>query len=118
MKVLEKISLEKIRNDRKNPIVDFDVKDAVITHYLHNNKNGVSHFYKSDAIEYTNEILKNYVSEDYTNYFTESNFQLELFSNENVPFQPIENPKFKFIDLFAGIGVVTWMVPGGREIAV
>ncbi|MGV0928581.1 DNA cytosine methyltransferase [Empedobacter sp.] len=104
MKVLEKISLEKIRNDRKNPIVDFDVKDAVITHYLHNNKNGVSQFYKSDAIEYTNEILKNYVSEDYTNYVTESNFQLELFNNENVPFQPIENPKFKFIDLFAGIG--------------
>ena len=51
MKVLEKISLEKIRNDKKNPIVDFDVKDAVITHYLHNNKNGVSQFYKSDAIE-------------------------------------------------------------------
>ena len=104
MKVLEKISLEKIRNDRKNPIVDFDVKDAVITHYLHNNKNGVSQFYKSDAIQYTNEILKNYVSEDYTNYVTESNFQLELFNNENVPFQPIEKPKFKFIDLFAGIG--------------
>ena len=62
MKVLEKISLEKIRNDKKNPIVDFDVKDAVITHYLHNNKNGVSQFYKGDAIEYTNEILKNYVS--------------------------------------------------------
>ena len=104
MKVLEKISLEKIRNDRKNPIVDFGVKDAVITHYLHNNKNGVSQFYKSDAIEYTKEILKNYVSEDYTNYLSKSNFQLELFNNENVPFQPIENPKFKFIDLFAGIG--------------
>lgn len=104
MKVLEKISLEKIRNDRKNPIVNFDAKDAVITHYLHNNKNGVSQFYKSDAIEYTNEILKKYFSEDYTNYVTESNFQLELFKNENIPFQPIENPKFKFIDLFAGIG--------------
>ena len=104
MKVLEKISLEKIRNDKKNPIVDFDVKDAVITHYLHNNKNGVSQFYKSDAIEYTKEILKNYVSEDYTNYLSKSNFQLELFNNENVPFKPIENPKFKFIDLFAGIG--------------
>lgn len=104
MQIKDKISLEKIRNDRKNPIADFDVKDAVITHYLHNNKNGVSQFYKRDAIEYTNEILKNYFSEDYTTYVTESNFQLELFNNENVPFQPIENPKFKFIDLFAGIG--------------
>ena len=104
MKVLEKISLEKIRNDRKNPIVDFGVKDAVITHYLHNNKNGVSQFYISDAIEYTKEILKNYVSEDYTNYLSKSNFQLELFNNENVPFPTPQNYSFKFIDLFAGIG--------------
>lgn len=104
MKVLEKISLEKIRNDRKNPIINFDVKDAVITHYLHNNKNGVSQFFKSDAIEYTNEIIKSYFSEDHINYFTENNFQLELFNKENVPFQPIEKPNFKFIDLFAGIG--------------
>lgn len=103
-KELEKISLEKIRNDRKNPIINFDIKDAVITHYIHNNKNGVSQFYKSDAIEYTNEILKNYISEEYTNYCTEKNFQLELFKNENVPFLPIDKPKFKFIDLFAGIG--------------
>ncbi|MHC8949610.1 DNA cytosine methyltransferase [Sphingobacterium hungaricum] len=101
---MEKISLEKIRNDRKNPIVDFDVKDAVITHYLHNSKNGVSQFYKSDAIEYTNEIIKNYFPKDYTNYFKEKNFGLRLFTRENIPFQPIENPKFKFIDLFAGIG--------------
>lgn len=101
---MEKISLDKIRNDRKNPIPDFDIKDAVITHYLHNNKNGVSQFYKRYAIEYTNEILKNYFSEDYKNYLTESNFQSEIFNNEAVPFQPIEKPNFKFIDLFAGIG--------------
>lgn len=44
MKVLEKISLDKIRNDRKNSIINFDVKDVVITHYLHNNKNGGSQF--------------------------------------------------------------------------
>lgn len=102
MEGLEKISLEKIRNDRKNSIKDFDIKDAVITHYLHNNKNGVSQFYKKGAIKYTNEIFKNFVRHE--NYFSENNFQLELFQDENVPFIPIENPKFKFIDLFAGIG--------------
>lgn len=104
MEGLEKISLEKIRNDRKNPIKDFDIKDAVITHYLHNNKNGVSQFYKKGAIKYTNEIFKNFAHNEYENYFSENNFQLELFQDENVPFLPIENPKFKFIDLFAGIG--------------
>ena len=104
MKVLEQISLEKIRNDRKNPIINFDVKDAVITHYLHNNRNGVSQFYKSDAIKYSNEILTNYVSEDFSDYYTETNFQLELFKNEDFPFPPVDKPKFKFIDLFAGIG--------------
>ncbi len=104
MEPLEKISLEKIRNDKKNPISNFDQKDAVITHFIHNSKNGVSLFYKPDAIKYTNEILNKYVSEDYTNYFSDRNFQIELFRLENIPFKPVNNPKFKFIDLFAGIG--------------
>lgn len=100
----KKISLEEIRNDRKNPISNFETKDAVITHYLHNNKNGVSQFFKNDAIEYTNEILKNYISESFTEYYTESTFQLDLFKKIDIPFLPSKNPKFKFIDLFAGIG--------------
>ena len=100
----EKISLEKIRNDRKNPISDFDVKDAVITHFLHNNKNGVSQFYKSDAVEYTNEIYKEYVNPEVENIVCEDSFQYELFAQENIPFEAPQNPKFKFIDLFAGIG--------------
>lgn len=100
----KKISLEEIRNDRKNPISNFDIKDAVITHYLHNNKNGVSQFFKKDAIEYTNEIVKNYISESITEYYNESTFQLDLFKKIDIPFLPSKNPKFKFIDLFAGIG--------------
>lgn len=104
MEVLEKLSLDKIRNDRKNPIDNFDVKDAVITHYLHNNKNGVSQFYKRDAVKFTNEILKNYTSKDYFQPVTENNFQIGLFNYDNIPFHPIKKPKFKFIDLFAGIG--------------
>lgn len=98
------ISLEEIRSDRKNPIADFDNKDAVITHFLHNNKNGVSKFFKKDAIAYTNEIIENYVSDNLIEYFTESNYQLEIFQNIDIPFVPIQKPKFKFIDLFAGIG--------------
>ncbi len=104
MKVTEKISLEKIRNDRKNPIPDFDIKDAVITHYLHNNKNGVSQSFKKEAINYTNEIVQNYFSEEFIENYTDENFRLDFFNHETVPFLPVENPRFKFIDLFAGIG--------------
>ncbi|RWU07401.1 DNA cytosine methyltransferase [Pedobacter chitinilyticus] len=104
MKVTEKISLEKIRNDRKNPIPDFDIKDAVITHYLHNNKNGVSQSFKKEAINYTNEIVKNYFSEEFIENYTAENFRLDFLNHETVPFIPVENPRFKFIDLFAGIG--------------
>lgn len=104
MKVTEKISLEKIRNDRKNSIPDFDIKDAVITHYLHNNKNGVSQSFKKEAINYTNEIVKNYFSEEFIENYTDENFRLDFFNHETVPFLPVENPRFKFIDLFAGIG--------------
>ncbi|MEZ4852696.1 DNA cytosine methyltransferase [Flavobacterium sp.] len=98
------ISLDKIRSDRKNPIADFDNKDAVITHFLHNNKNGVSKFFRKDAIAYTNEIIENYVSDGLIEYFTESNYKLEIFQNIEIPFVPNQKPKFKFIDLFAGIG--------------
>lgn len=104
MKVTGKISLEKIRNDRKNPITDFDIKDAVITHYLHNNKNGVSQSFKKDAINYTSEIVQNYFSEEFIENYTDENFRLDFFNHETVPFLPVENPRFKFIDLFAGIG--------------
>lgn len=104
MKVLDNLSLEKIRNDRKNPISNFDLKDAVITHYLHNNKNGVSKFYQEDAISYANEIIQNYVAEDSSFFTIEKSIQNELFKIDNIPFPPVKNPKFKFIDLFAGIG--------------
>lgn len=104
MKVMAKISLEKIRNDRKNPIIDFDLKDAVITHYLHNNQNGVSQFFRKDAINYTNEIVQHYFPEEFKEHYTEKNFQPAHFTNEKPPFLPIDIPRFKFIDLFAGIG--------------
>lgn len=105
MKLLDSISLEKIRNDRKNPIEGFDIKDAVITHYLHNSKNEAAEVYKKDAVEYTTEILENYASDEYVNYVPSiPNFQMELFKKEPIPFLPLQNPKFKFIDLFAGIG--------------
>jgi DNA (cytosine-5)-methyltransferase 1 len=77
----------------------------VLTHYLHNSKNDVSQFYKKDALDFTVEILKNkYPQETITNLVAEEALQYGIFDTFSIPFLPIENPKFTFIDLFAGIG--------------
>lgn len=82
-----------------------DNKEAVLTHFLHNQGNGVSKFYKKDAIEYTKEILQyRYPDENITLKVAEDALQYKIFEAFNVPFPPVDSPKFKFIDLFAGIG--------------
>jgi DNA (cytosine-5)-methyltransferase 1 len=69
---------------------------AYFTHYLQNSENGVSQCFKKTAIEY---FKNNTVSE-----VEEPTFQYYLPITWDVPFPPISNPRFKFIDLFAGIG--------------
>lgn len=103
----EKLSLEdiliKIRKSKNNE--EEQNKLAVITHFLNNRKNGVSKFYKFDAYSYLDEIENNsnindsqvnVVNEDMPNYF--------IFEDFSIPFPSPKNPKFKFIDLFGGIG--------------
>ena len=48
MKLKEKISLEKVfEKEYKVKLVELESnKEAVITHFLHNSKNGVSQFFK------------------------------------------------------------------------
>jgi DNA (cytosine-5)-methyltransferase 1 len=69
---------------------------AYLTHYLQNNQNGVSHFFKRGAIAYSQDVLPSVVEEPY--------FQGLLPIKWDIPFPPKKDPKFKFIDLFAGIG--------------
>lgn len=107
MKLKEKISLEKVfEKEYKIKLVELENnKEAVITHFLHNSKNGVSQFFKKDAVKYTKEILEyKYPEEEITNIVAEEALQHGIFDTFDVPFPPLENPKFKFIDLFAGIG--------------
>ncbi len=66
---------------------------AYLTHYLHNQKNGISQHYQPQAEEY----FKNVVNEPLQQYLT-----LDL--KFDIPFPTPETPKFTFIDLFAGIG--------------
>jgi len=109
MKLKESISIEEIQGTTlKIRIVEaLDNGKAAFTHYLHNNKNGVSKFFKKEATNYVKhileykhpeEIIKNQVAEDALQYL------LFNFKKNDVPFPEPENPTFKFIDLFAGIG--------------
>lgn len=108
MELKERITLEDINGKSfKIRLVEPESsKKAAFTHYLHNHKNGVSQFYKSDAIEFVKDILslKN-PEEEVTLKVAEEALQYYLFDLKNdVPFPEPEKPKFKFIDLFAGIG--------------
>lgn len=68
---------------------------AHLTHYWQNHKNGVSPYFKPYAKEYLHESILSVVEEP---------DQLYIPFKYDIPFPPTPNPKFKFIDLFAGIG--------------
>lgn len=107
MDLKEKISLETFgdKQFRVRLIEPENNQEAVLTHYLHNSKNGVSKFYKKGALAFVKEILEyKYPEEKITNIVAEEALQYGIFDTYDVPFPPIEKPKFKFIDLFAGIG--------------
>jgi DNA (cytosine-5)-methyltransferase 1 len=107
MKFTKKISLEKVfEKEYKKKLIEHESnKEAVITHFLHNSKNGVSQLFKKDAITYTKEILQyEYPTEEISTLVAEEALQYGIFDTFDIPFPPIESPKFKFIDLFAGIG--------------
>lgn len=104
----EKITIEDFDglNKKAQKIENENHKMAAFTHYLHNHTNGVSKFYKKEAISYVKEILEYKHPEDnITKEVAEDALQYLLFEMKNeVPFPSIEKAKFKFIDLFAGIG--------------
>ncbi len=108
MELKERITLEDINGKRfKIRLIEPESpKKAAFTHYLHNQKNGVSHYYKSDAIEFIKDLLtRKNPEEEITLKVAEEALQYFLFDFKNdVPFPEPKKPKFKFIDLFAGIG--------------
>jgi len=107
MLLKEKISLETFGDKHfRIKLVELDNnQEAILTHYLHNSKNGVSEFYKKDAVQFAKKILEHrYPEEKITSEVAEEALQYGIFETFQVPFPPVENPKFTFIDLFAGIG--------------
>jgi len=102
MPLKEKISIEELEGKKfKVRLIESpNNKKAVITHYLHNIDNGVAKHYKKDA----ERFIQEYVQEFNPSLAAEDAAQQFLFEVNNVYFRTPENYKFKFIDLFAGIG--------------
>lgn len=80
---------------------------AMISHYFHN-KGFVSYAEKTEAEICLHEYIQSMYSdstEEEIDKLCDNPFQLDLFKDwADVPFKDTENSKFKFIDLFAGIG--------------
>lgn len=75
-------------------------RSAVISHYLRTKQRKL----KKHAIEFSKELLEGYIDEKVTNAVAEEALQYLINFNEDVVFPKPANPKFTFIDLFAGIG--------------
>jgi DNA (cytosine-5)-methyltransferase 1 len=106
MKLKEQISIDEFDGKRFQIrlVEPSNNKKAVLTHYLHNIHNGVSKHYKDDALKALKEFVEYKVEAENVSIFAEDALQQLLFEVENVPFPTPVNYKFKFIDLFAGIG--------------
>ncbi|MFC7345392.1 DNA mismatch endonuclease Vsr [Chryseobacterium zhengzhouense] len=107
MNFKEKISLETFGNKhfRIKLLEPDNNEEAVLTHYIHNATNGISKFYKKEAFDFTKRILQEkYPEDEITEEIVEEALKNEIFNSNEIAFHPIKKPKFKFIDLFAGIG--------------
>ncbi|MEB2777476.1 DNA cytosine methyltransferase [Algoriphagus sp. D3-2-R+10] len=108
MKFKEKISIEEVSGQKfKIRVVEAsDYGKAAFTHYLHNHRNGVSQFYKKEAVKHVRHAMEyKFPDDDITYEVAEQALQYMLFDYKNdVPFAEPKKADFKFIDLFAGIG--------------
>jgi DNA (cytosine-5)-methyltransferase 1 len=108
MKLKEKISIDEFDGKRFQirlvEPVPTNEKKAVITHYLHNIDHGVAKHFKKDALKYIKEYVQYQEEENNLSMVAEDALQQLLFEVNDVPFPTPENYKFKFIDLFAGVG--------------
>lgn len=117
MKLKSTLSNKKIKKVKKIKYTDLkdffevkiyrevDQKLAYFTHYIQNSGNGVTKHYKDPALKFIDNRLREFFTEP--KELSEANElwqQGYLPIDFDIPFPPPKNPKFKFIDLFAGIG--------------
>src|SRR5690606_29852730 len=106
--IKEKISLKEIHaKSLKNKVIEnSEHGQAAFTHYLNNRIGEDSHLFKEEAVQHVKTILEyKFPNEDISKQVAEKALQYVIYDFRNeVPFPEPENPKFSFIDLFAGIG--------------
>jgi len=94
--------------DKKFKISFFesDISNAdSFTHYLNNSKNVVSKKFKTNAVRFIKAFYARHSNEKVSDKVAETALQYFLFNYKNkAPFPEPNNIKFKFIDLFAGVG--------------
>ena len=86
----------KLKIEVTNKLIDNDL--AHLTHFFQNHENGVSQYFRPTATSYLTDLHKG------LNILEEPDFQHYIPIQWDVPFPPQTKSKFKFIDLFAGIG--------------
>jgi DNA (cytosine-5)-methyltransferase 1 len=75
-------------------------KAAVISHYLRTKNKKLKKF----AIQYASDFLSGYLNGELNSKVAEEALQYLIKFDDDVVFPTPANPKFTFIDLFAGIG--------------
>ena len=86
-------------------IIPFEEQMAIVSHYLHNQGYKSAKPYENKAEGLIEDIYNVHQKTIETNCVSDVSVQYSLFSDLfSVPFMPTDNPKFTFIDLFAGIG--------------
>lgn len=86
-------------------IIPFEEQMAIVSHYLHNRGDKYAVSYKEKAEDLIEDIYNIHQKNVENNCLSDLGAQYSLFSDLfSVPFLPVSNPKFTFIDLFAGIG--------------
>ena len=86
-------------------IIPFEEQMAIVSHYLHNQGYKSAKPYENKAEGLIEDIYNVHHKTIETNCVSDVSVQYSLFSDLfSVPFLPTDNPKFTFIDLFAGIG--------------
>lgn len=96
----KKISSEQVK---KKFVFQLNEESAIVSHYLQNRYTKFDKTYSEEALQLLSDY--NEVTDATSGMVCESPIQYNLFNEVfAVPFSAPENPKFTFIDLFAGIG--------------
>lgn len=95
-----------IQKKSRTKLIDKGNCQAIFSHYMHLKLTDYEDKYRQGAMDYFKDVInEKYPDKKITNDIQQDALQYLLLNNErDVPFPPVENPKFTFIDLFAGVG--------------